>query len=84
MRRLLGNPGYRCCDVLRQKGLYIPIQGLHGIHVVAGMGILAWLTWRAVRGDFSSRNFTAVDTGGLYWHIVDVVWIFLFPLLYLV
>ena len=64
--------------------IYYAMTGLHGIHVVAGMGILAWLTWRAVRGDFSSRNFTAVDTGGLYWHIVDLIWIFLFPLFYLI
>jgi len=64
--------------------IYYAMTGLHGIHVVAGMGILAWLTWRAVRGDFSSKNFTAVDTGGLYWHIVDLIWIFLFPLFYLI
>jgi cytochrome c oxidase subunit 3 len=64
--------------------IYYCMTGLHGIHVVAGMGIIAWLTWRAVRGDFSSKNFTAVDTGGLYWHIVDLIWIFLFPLFYLI
>jgi cytochrome c oxidase subunit 3 len=64
--------------------IYYAMTGLHGIHVLAGMGILAWLTWRAVRGDFSSKNFTAVDTGGLYWHIVDLIWIFLFPLFYLI
>ena len=64
--------------------IYYAMTGLHGVHVVAGMGILAWLTWRAVRGDFSSKNFTAVDTGGLYWHIVDLIWIFLFPLFYLI
>lgn len=64
--------------------IYYAMTGLHGIHVVAGMVVLAWLTMRAVRGDFSSRNFTAVDTGGLYWHIVDLIWIFLFPLFYLI
>ena len=64
--------------------IYYAMTGLHGVHVVAGMGILAWLTWRAVRSDFSSKNFTAVDTGGLYWHIVDLIWIFLFPLFYLI
>jgi hypothetical protein len=64
--------------------IYYAMTGLHGIHVLAGMAILAWLTWRAVRGDFSSKNFTAVDTGGLYWHIVDLIWIFLFPLFYLI
>jgi len=64
--------------------IYYCMTGLHGVHVVAGMGLIAWLTWRAVRGDFSSKNFTAVDTGGLYWHIVDLIWIFLFPLFYLI
>jgi cytochrome c oxidase subunit 3 len=64
--------------------IYYAMTGLHGVHVLAGMAILAWLTWRAVRGDFSSKNFTAVDTGGLYWHIVDLIWIFLFPLFYLI
>jgi len=64
--------------------IYYAMTGLHGVHVVVGMIVLAWLTWRAVRGDFSSRNFTAVDTGGLYWHIVDLIWIFLFPLFYLI
>lgn len=48
------------------------------------MGVLAWLLRRAVRGDFSSAYFTPVDLGGLYWHLVDLIWIFLFPLLYLI
>jgi len=64
--------------------IYYCMTGLHGVHVVAGMGLIAWLIWRSVRGDFSSKNFTAVDTGGLYWHIVDLIWIFLFPLFYLI
>ena len=53
-------------------------------HVVLGIGVLAWTYKRAVRGDFSSDNYVAVENVGLYWHIVDLVWIFLFPLLYLV
>jgi cytochrome c oxidase subunit 3 len=65
-------------------GIYFVMTGLHGIHVLAGMVLLAWLLRRAIRGDFGTRNFTAVDLGGLYWHLVDLIWIFLFPLLYLI
>ena len=64
--------------------IYYCMTGLHGIHVLAGMVMLAWLIWRGVRGDFNSDYFTPVDVGGLYWHIVDLVWIFLFPLFYLI
>ena len=64
-------------------GIYFVMTGLHGIHVIAGMVMLTWLLIRAVRGDFGTRNYTAVDLGGLYWHLVDLIWIFLFPLLYL-
>jgi cytochrome c oxidase subunit 3 len=65
-------------------GLYFMLTGLHGFHVLAGMGIIGWLTFRAIRRDFGPRFFTPVDLGGLYWHIVDLIWIFLFPLLYLI
>jgi cytochrome c oxidase subunit 3 len=64
--------------------IYYAMTGLHGIHVIVGMIVIGWLIRRAWRGDFSSENFTAVDTGGLYWHIVDLIWIFLFPLFYLI
>lgn len=65
-------------------GLYFTMTGLHGIHVLIGIGVLSWILMRARRGDFSSENYVAVENVGLYWHIVDLVWIFLFPLLYLV
>jgi len=64
--------------------IYYCMTGLHGIHVIIGMGVIAWLGVRAMRGDFGPTNFTAVDLGGLYWHVVDMIWIFLFPLLYLI
>ena len=54
------------------------------LHVIAGMVVLSWLIRRSLRGDFGTKNFTAVDLGGLYWHLVDLIWIFLFPLLYLI
>ena len=64
-------------------GLYFLMTGLHGIHVLIGMVVLIWLMWRLNRGDFNKRYYSAVECGGLYWHIVDVIWIFLFPLWYL-
>lgn len=65
-------------------GLYFTMTGLHGVHVVVGIGVLTWIYIRARRREFSSQNYVAVENAGLYWHIVDLVWIFLFPLLYLV
>jgi len=64
--------------------IYFMMTGLHGIHVFVGMIVISWLLIRAFRGDFSSEYFTPVDLGGLYWHIVDLIWIFLFPLFYLI
>ncbi len=64
--------------------VYYAMTGLHGVHVVVGMILIGWLIKRAFRGDFGSENFTSVDTVGLYWHIVDLIWIFLFPLFYLI
>lgn len=63
---------------------YFVMTGLHGIHVLIGMGAIAWVFFRMRRGDFNARKFAAVEFVGLYWHIVDLIWIFLFPLLYLV
>ena len=65
-------------------GIYFALTGLHGLHVVAGLGVIAWLIVRTSKGHFSSGYYTPVDLGGLYWHLVDLIWIFLFPLLYLI
>ena len=65
-------------------GIYFMMTGLHGIHVVAGIIVLVWLLRRSIRGDFSSEYNAPVDLVGLYWHLVDLVWIYLFPLLYLI
>jgi len=64
--------------------VYFVMTGLHGIHVIAGMITLMWLLARARRGEFGPHYFTPVDLGGLYWHLVDLIWIYLFPLLYLI
>ena len=64
--------------------IYFLMTGLHGLHVIIGMGAILWVLFRSVKGDFSSAYFTPVDLVGLYWHLVDLIWIFLFPLLYLI
>lgn len=63
---------------------YFVLTGLHAIHMVIGMAILAILWIRSRRGRFSAAYYTPIELAGLYWHFVDVVWIFLFPLLYLI
>jgi cytochrome c oxidase subunit 3 len=63
---------------------YFLMTGLHGVHVVVGMALITWLLIRSLKGEFSSEYFTPVDLIGLYWHLVDLIWIFLFPLLYLI
>lgn len=65
-------------------GIYFAMTGLHGLHVLAGMGVIAWLLVGAVRRRFGAARFAPVDFGGLYWHLVDLIWIYLFPLLYLI
>ena len=64
--------------------IYFLMTGLHGLHVLAGMAVIGWLIRRSIRGDFGPKYFSPVDFVGLYWHVVDLVWIFLFPLLYLI
>jgi cytochrome c oxidase subunit III len=63
---------------------YFMMTGLHGIHIVGGMIALAWVTLKARAGAFNRDWFTPVDLVGLYWHLVDLIWIYLFPLLYLI
>lgn len=64
--------------------VYFLMTGLHGLHVVAGMVVITWILVRSMRGHFGPAYFAPVDLAGLYWHVVDVIWIFLFPLLYLI
>lgn len=63
--------------------LYYAMTGLHALHVIAGITILAWLTRRVKRGTTRADRTTELELGGLYWHLVDIMWIFLWPLLYL-
>jgi cytochrome c oxidase subunit 3 len=64
--------------------LYFAMTGLHALHMIIGMPILGWLAWHASRGRFGPEYHTPVEMTGLYWHFVDIIWIFLFPLLYLI
>jgi cytochrome c oxidase subunit 3 len=64
--------------------LYFTMTGLHALHMIVGIGLMSVITWMAWKGRFSTEYFTPVEMSGLYWHFVDIVWIFLFPLLYLI
>ncbi len=63
---------------------YFMMTGLHGIHVMIGMAVIGWVMIRTMKGEFSPSFYTPVEGVGLFWHLVDLVWIYLFPLLYLV
>ena len=64
--------------------LYFTMTGIHGLHVLIGAILISWIMWRGAKGHFHSGYYLPVDLVGLYWHLVDLIWIFLFPLLYLV
>ncbi len=64
--------------------LYFALTGLHATHMIVGIAIMAVITWMAWKGRFTAEWYTPVEVMGLYWHFVDLVWIFLFPLLYLI
>jgi cytochrome c oxidase subunit 3 len=64
--------------------LYFAMTGLHALHMIIGVGIFVFLTYYAWKGRYTPKYYTPVEMGGLYWHFVDIVWIYLFPLLYLI
>ena len=64
--------------------IYYCMTGVHAIHILAGIAVLVWLLVRSVRQDFNRQYFGPVDYVGLYWHLVDLIWIYLFPLMYLI
>ncbi len=65
-------------------GLYYLMTGLHGLHVIIGVLIIGYMTIGTVKGKINSGNFVRLEAAGLYWHLVDIIWIFLFPLFYLI
>jgi cytochrome c oxidase subunit 3 len=79
-----GYPGEHVNQVELFMVFYFILTGMHAVHMLVGMGMLTTLTILAIRGKFSAEYYDPVDIGGLYWHFVDVVWVFIFPLLYLV
>ncbi len=64
--------------------LYFCLTGLHAIHMIIGLGLMAYILTMSIKGKYTPEWYTPVEVGGLYWHFVDIVWIFLFPLLYLI
>jgi cytochrome c oxidase subunit III len=84
----LGVPPEEMVDQKGGAGLFFSIYycmtGVHAIHILGGMAVLAWLLVRATRNEFHEQYFGPVDYVGLYWHLVDLIWIYLFPLLYLI
>jgi cytochrome c oxidase subunit 3 len=64
--------------------VYFLATGLHAFHVIVGMSVLGWVLVRVMKGKYNSEHYVPVELGALYWHLVDLVWIFLFPLLYLI
>ena len=64
--------------------LYFAMTGMHAVHMIIGIGLLFWLMLRSHRGEFSAGYVAPIENFGLYWHFVDIVWLFLFPLLYLI
>jgi cytochrome c oxidase subunit 3 len=65
-------------------GVYFSLTALHALHVIAGLLVIFWILIASIRGRFGPEFFTPVDMVGLYWHLVDMIWIYLFPLLYLI
>lgn len=64
--------------------VYFLMTGLHGLHVIAGMVVISWMLVRTIKNEFSTAYYTPLEMTGLYWHLVDLIWIFLFPLFYLI
>jgi cytochrome c oxidase subunit 3 len=64
--------------------LYFALTGMHAIHMIIGVGIFIVITSMAQKGRFTPEYYTPLEIAGLYWHFVDIVWIYLFPLLYLI
>ena len=64
-------------------GLYFVMTGLHGLHVIAGMAVLTWILRKVAKDEVRQDRYIHLENGGLYWHLVDVIWIFLLPLFYL-
>jgi cytochrome c oxidase subunit III len=82
------NPNHELIKEFPKVGLffslYFVMTGLHGVHVLVGIGLIAWVLKRTINNEFGPYYYTPIEIVGFYWHFVDLVWIYLFPLLYLV
>jgi cytochrome c oxidase subunit 3 len=65
-------------------GLYYVMTGLHGLHIIIGLAFIGFVMWKIHKNIITSTNFQKLENSGLYWHLVDIIWIFLFPLFYLI
>jgi cytochrome c oxidase subunit 3 len=87
---IIGDPSRGVTNVGRPRnthiffGIYFFMTGLHGLHVLVGIGIWIWMLTRALKNHFGASYFGPIDYAALYWHLVDLIWIYLFPLLYLI
>ena len=82
-----GDPAHPATDPLHTQiyfSLYWAMTGLHALHMIIGIGLVTWLVLAGMRGAYSPAYYSPVENVGLYWHFVDLVWIYLFPLLYLI
>ena len=80
-------PGTAGCENTNPSlyfSVYFMMTGLHGIHVIGGIIVIGFMMFNTYRGKYSSKYYTPIELTGLFWHLVDLVWIFLFPLLYLI
>lgn len=83
-REALEAAGVGVHQVLMYFVIYFSMTGLHAIHMVVGLGIVGWFIILAAKNHFAQGNDQPVEIAGLYWHLVDIIWVFLFPLLYLI
>ncbi len=86
---LFPGPGFRFAAPFTRQAevffsLYFMMTGLHALHMIIGIGILTFMAVRTWHGRFSAQYYSPIEISGLYWHFVDIIWIFLFPLLYLI
>ena len=87
VERLVPGPDFRFTGEEHARiffSLYFAMTGLHALHMIIGIGVLAVMLVMGARGRFGPQYHNPIECSGLYWHFVDIVWIFLFPLLYLV
>lgn len=76
--------GAQASNLALYFSFYFLMTGLHGSHVLIGMGLIYWVLRRAKKGEFSAHYYTPLEGTALFWHLVDLIWIYLFPLLYLI